>query len=51
LDAIFEMLGAQTEEERQIEELNAMNDHELADLGIARDQIAAVVAERAGPQG
>lgn len=45
LDSIFEILGAQTEEERQIEELNAMDDRELADLGISRDQIDAFVAE------
>lgn len=43
LDSLFDILGGDTEERRQIEALEAMDDHELADLGIARDQIPAFV--------
>lgn len=39
LDAIFDIFNGETEEERQIKELQAMDDHQLADLGISRDQI------------
>ena len=44
LDTIYDMLGMQSEQDRQIEELKAMKDHELADLGISRDQIETFVA-------
>lgn len=43
LDNIFELFVTKSERDRQIEELSAMKDHELADLGIARDQIEAFV--------
>lgn len=45
LDTIIDMVAGRTESDRQIEELKAMDDHELADLGIVRDQIDAFVAE------
>lgn len=44
LDSIFDLFAGRTESDRQIEELQAMDDHELADLGIVRDQIDAFVA-------
>lgn len=43
LDAIFDIFNGETEEERQIKELQAMDDHQLADLGISRDQINSFV--------
>lgn len=45
LDSIVDLFTAQTEADRQIEDLRAMDDHELADIGISRDQIAAFVSE------
>lgn len=45
LDAIFDIFNGETEEERQIKELQAMDDHQLADLGISRDQIASFVRD------
>jgi uncharacterized protein YjiS (DUF1127 family) len=44
LDSILDIFAGRTETDRQIEELQAMDDHDLADLGIARDQIDAFVA-------
>ncbi|MEM9139733.1 MAG: DUF1127 domain-containing protein [Pseudomonadota bacterium] len=41
LNQFFDLFGGQSEEERRIKALEAMDDHELADLGIARDQIPA----------
>ncbi len=49
LDSIFDFLGGQSESEKQAEELKAMDDHELADLGISRDQIDTFVASRSEP--
>lgn len=45
LDAIFDIFNGETEEERQVKELQAMDDHQLADLGISRDQIASFVRD------
>jgi len=45
LDAIFDIFNGETEEERQIKELQAMDDHQLADLGISRDQISSFVRD------
>ena len=41
LDQILDVFTIETEKEKQINELSAMADHELADLGISRDQIEA----------
>jgi uncharacterized protein YjiS (DUF1127 family) len=43
LDNILELFAGKSERDRQIEDLMAMDDHELADLGVARDQIEAFV--------
>lgn len=43
LDSVFDVFSGQSERDRQISELRAMEDHELADLGILRDQIEAFV--------
>lgn len=45
LDTIFDMFHGETEEERQVKELQAMDDHQLADLGISRDQICSFVRD------
>ena len=45
LDAIFDIFSGDTEKERQIKELTAMDDHQLADLGISRDQICDFVRD------
>ena len=47
LDSFFDRLSAGAEVERQIAALRELTDHELADLGILRDQIEAYVLERA----
>ncbi len=47
LDSILDMFNGPSAAERQIEDLKAMDDHELADLGMSRDQIEAFVAEHA----
>lgn len=46
MDQLLDMFGLETEEERQVRAMEAMDDHELADLGISRDQIAAFVRGR-----
>ena len=43
LDSVFDVFSRRSERERQIDELKSMEDHELADLGILRDQIEAFV--------
>ena len=45
LDSLLEIFGAESEKDKQVSELQAMDDHELADLGIARDQIEAFVEQ------
>ncbi len=50
LDSIFDLFDGRTERDRQIDELKAMDDHELADLGIARDQIGAFVNAYSDPK-
>ncbi|MEM7060269.1 MAG: DUF1127 domain-containing protein [Pseudomonadota bacterium] len=45
MDSIFDIFNGETEEERQIKELQAMDDHHLADLGISRDQIEKFVRD------
>lgn len=46
LDTLFELFSPATDRDRQIASLRALTDHELADLGILRDQIEAYVEER-----
>lgn len=48
---ISSLLGLESETDRQIRELRAMNDSALADLGIARDQIEDFVRNHAGGVG
>ncbi|MEM6623237.1 MAG: DUF1127 domain-containing protein [Pseudomonadota bacterium] len=48
LSNLYDMLSGQSEADKAIEALQTLNDHELADLGIARDQIAAYVRSKAG---
>lgn len=43
MDSLLDLFGLETEEQRQIRTLEAMDDHDLADLGISRDQIPAFV--------
>ena len=45
LDTIFDIFNGETEQERQIKELQAMDVHQLADLGISRDQISSFVRD------
>ena len=47
LDAIRGIFVQETDAERQVRELQLMDDHQLADLGISRDQICAFVKEHA----
>ncbi len=47
LDDILHAIGVGNEKDRQINELQAMDDCELSDLGIARDQIEAFVRAHA----
>ena len=43
LDAVMELFGTDSDRDRRIAELNLLGDHELADLGLVRDQIEAFV--------
>ena len=44
-DSLLEVFSGESEKDKQISDLQAMDDHELADLGIARDQIDAFVGQ------
>lgn len=48
---ISSLLGLESETDRQIRELKALNDRALADLGIARDQIQDFVRSHADGSG
>ena len=48
LDAVMELFGTDSERNQRIAELNDLEDHELADLGLVRDQIEAFVDSRLG---
>ena len=48
LKRMFAMLTGDSESVRQRLELMKMGDHELADLGISRDQIDEFVRQHAG---
>lgn len=43
LDAVLELFSRDSERESRIAELKLLEDHELADLGLVRDQIEAFV--------
>ena len=47
LDAILDVFSPESEKDKQISILSAMEDHELADIGISRDQIEAFAARHA----
>lgn len=51
LDAVMGFFGGDSERDQRIAELNLLEDHELADLGLVRDQIEAFVDATLGPQG
>ncbi len=48
LDAVMELFGTESDRDRRIAELNLLEDHELADLGLVRDQIEAFVDTQLG---
>lgn len=50
LERMFQYLSGDSESARQKRELLKMADHELADLGIARDQIDEFVREHSEPE-
>ncbi|MEM7441672.1 MAG: DUF1127 domain-containing protein [Pseudomonadota bacterium] len=43
LENFVDTLLGRTDHDRQVEELEALDDHQLADMGLSRDQIAAYV--------
>ncbi len=43
LDVVMELFSGDSEKKQRIAELKLLEDHELADLGLARDQIEAFV--------
>ena len=43
LDVVMELFSGDSEKQQRIAELKLLEDHELADLGLARDQIEAFV--------
>ena len=43
LDVVMELFGSGSERDQRIAELQRLEDHELADLGLVRDQIEAFV--------
>ena len=43
--SILDLFGGQPDAEQHIKDLQALDDHQLADLGLARDQIAGFVHE------
>ncbi|MEM1160485.1 MAG: DUF1127 domain-containing protein [Pseudomonadota bacterium] len=45
IENILDSLLGRTEADRRIEALEALDDHQLADLGISRDQIPAYVQD------
>ena len=47
LDSLMDVFSLESEKDRQLHELEAMGDHELADLGISRDQIEAFAGKHA----
>ena len=48
LDSLVSAFVGETEKDKQIAELEAMDDHELADIGISRDQIVAFAENQLG---
>lgn len=50
LDAVIELFSGTTERQQRIADLNLLEDHELADLGLVRDQIEAFVDEKMAQQ-
>ena len=48
LNTLLHLFGDCDDADRQARDLAAMNDRQLADLGISRDQISAFVRHRAG---
>ncbi len=48
LDGLLDIFRAENALDRQIEMLEALSDRELADLGLARDQIEAFVRGTVG---
>ena len=46
MDAVLELFSGDSERSQRIAELKLLEDHELADLGLARDQIEAFVDAR-----
>lgn len=47
IEALMDILTGESESDRQRRELMTMGDHELADLGISRDQIEEFVLAHA----
>ena len=45
LDSILEVFSSETEKDKQISDLEGMDDHQLADIGISRDQIEAFASK------
>jgi hypothetical protein len=43
LDGIIEMFSPRKDRDRAVAALRALTDHELADLGILRDQVEAYI--------
>ena len=43
LDSVMELFSGGSERDTRIAELKCLEDHELADLGLVRDQIEAFV--------
>ena len=43
LDAVMDLFSSESERDQRVAELNRLDDHELADLGLVRDQIEAFV--------
>ena len=50
LENMFRLLSGESESARQRRELMEMGDHELADLGISRDQIEDFVRDHSEDQ-
>lgn len=46
-ESLLDILSSETEIDREVTALKELTDHELADLGITRDQIELLVLERA----